>query len=145
MDSLIAIGSGAAFMYGIYAIYRIAGGLGHNDMAAVHTFSMVLYFESAAMILALITLGKYFEARAKKRTSDAITQLMNLTPKTAVVLREGLEHDISIDDIIAGDYLIVKEGSTVPVDGIVTEGYASVDESAITGESLRVDKKTGIK
>ena len=145
MDSLIAIGSGAAFLYGIFAIYKIAWGFGHGDMAAVHKFSMDLYFESAAMILTLITLGKFFEARAKNRTSKAIAKLMNLAPKTATVLRNGVEHEISIDDVVASDILIVKEGGSVPVDGIVTEGYSSVDESAITGESLPALKKPGDK
>ncbi|KAI4453324.1 atp7 isoform b [Holotrichia oblita] len=145
MDSLIAIGSGAAFLYGILAIYKIAWGFGYGDMTVVHKFSMDLYFESAAMILTLITLGKFLEARAKNRTSEAISKLMNLAPKTAIVLRDGIEHEISIDDVVAGDILIVKEGASVPVDGIVTEGYSSVDESAITGESLPVEKKTGDK
>ncbi|KAI4453112.1 atp7 isoform b [Holotrichia oblita] len=145
MDSLIAIGSGAAFLYGIFAIYKIAWGFGYGDMTVVHKFSMDLYFESAAMILTLITLGKFLEARAKNRTSEAISKLMNLAPKTAIVLRDGVEHEMSIDDVVAGDILIVKEGGSVPVDGIVTEGYSSVDESAITGESLPVEKKSGDK
>ncbi|HCC36742.1 MAG TPA: heavy metal translocating P-type ATPase [Treponema sp.] len=145
MDSLIAIGSGAAFVYGIYAIYRIGWGFGHSDMAMVHKFSMDLYFESAAMILTLITLGKFFEARAKGRTSEAITKLMNLAPKTAVVVRDGIEQEIPIDNVIVGDTLIVKEGGSVPVDGVVIEGYASVDESAITGESLPVEKRIDSK
>jgi len=145
MDSLIAIGSGAAFLYGVFAIYKIAWGFGYGDMTVVHKFSMDLYFESAAMILTLITLGKFFEARAKNRTSEAIAKLMNLAPKTAIVLHDGVEHEISIDDVAAGDILIVREGASVPVDGIVTEGYSSVDESAITGESLPVEKKSGDK
>lgn len=143
MDSLIAIGSGAAFLYGIFAIYKISWGFGHGDMATVHKFSMDLYFESAAVILTLITLGKFFEARAKNRTSEAIAKLMNLAPKTANVLRDGVEHEISIDDVAVGDILIVREGSSVPVDGTITEGYSSVDESAITGESLPVEKNPG--
>ena len=145
MDSLIAIGSGAAFVYGIFAIYKIAWGFGHGDMEMVHKFSMDLYFESAAMILTLITLGKFFEARAKTRTSEAIAKLMDLTPKTAVVLRGGIEQEISVDDVVTGDILIVKEGGSVPVDGVVTEGYSTIDESAITGESLPVVKKPGDK
>lgn len=140
MDSLIAIGSGAAFVYGIYGIYKIGWGLGHADMEMVHTFSMNLYFESAAVILTLITLGKFFEARAKGRTSEAITKLVNLTPKTATVVRGGVEQVIPINDVFVGDALVVKEGGSVPVDGIVIDGYASVDESAITGESLPVEK-----
>ncbi len=143
MDSLIAIGSSAAFAYGVYAIYRIAWGMGHGDMAAVHRFSMDLYFESAAMILTLITLGKYFEARAKRRTSEAITKLMDLTPKTATVVRGGTEREIPAADVLVGDIVIVKAGDAVPVDGVITEGYASLDESAITGESLPVEKKKG--
>ncbi len=143
MDSLIALGSGAAFVYGIYAIYKIAWGFGHGDMELVHRFSMDLYFESAAMILALITLGKYFEARAKKRTSEAITKLMDLTPKTAIVLRGGKERTIPVEEVINGDILVVKAGDAVPVDGVLTEGYSSVDESAITGESLPVEKHIG--
>jgi len=145
MDSLIAIGSGAAFVYGVYAIYKIGWGFGHGDMAMVHSFSMDLYFESSAMILTLITLGKYFEARAKNRTSEAITKLMNLTPKTAVILRNGVELEIPVEDVADGDILIVKAGDAVPVDGRITEGYSSVDESAITGESLPVEKRTGDK
>lgn len=143
MDSLIAIGSGAAFLYGIFAIYKIAWGFGHGDMATVHRFSMDLYFESAAMILTLITLGKFFEARAKNRTSEAIAKLMDLAPKTAIVLRDGIEYELPIDDVMSGDILIVKEGGSVPVDGYVLEGYSTVDESAITGESLPVEKGPG--
>jgi len=145
MDSLIAIGSGAAFVYGIYAIYKIAWGFGHGDMDMIHSFSMDLYFESSAMILTLITLGKYFEAKAKNRTSEAITRLMSLAPKTAIALRNGAEVEISLDDVVNGDVLIVKAGDAIPVDGMITEGYSSVDESAITGESLPVEKQVGDK
>lgn len=141
MDSLIAVGSGAAALYGVFAMYKIAWGLGHGDMAAVHTFSMNLYFESAGMILTLVTLGKFLEARAKKRTSAAIRKLMDLAPKTATrVYSSGMEETIPIEDVIAGDILIVKEGGAVPVDGVVVEGYAAVDESAITGESMPAEK-----
>jgi len=143
MDSLIAIGSGAAFAHGIYALYQIAWGFGHTNLDLVHQFSMDLYFESAGMILALITLGKFFEARAKGRTSSAIAKLMDLTPKTAAVLRGGAEQEIPVEDVVTGDILIVKEGGAIPVDGIILEGYASVDESAITGESLPVEKSAG--
>ena len=145
MDSLIAIGSGAAFAYGIYAIYRILFGYGHGDMAAVHSFSMNLYFESTGMILTLITLGKLLEARAKGRTSDAIKKLMNLVPKTAIVIRGESETEIPVDDVITGDILIVKAGEAVPVDGMIVTGYAAIDEAAITGESLPVEKKEGDK
>ena len=143
MDSLIALGSGAAFVYGIYAIYKIAWGFSIEDMDMVETFGMNLYFESSAMILTLITLGKFMEARAKSKTSEAITKLMDLAPKTAKVLRNGQEEEISVDDVQNGDILVVRDGDTVPVDGKITEGFASVDESAITGESLPVDKQTG--
>ena len=143
MDSLIALGSGAAFVYGIYAIYKIAWGFFIEDMDMVETFGMNLYFESSAMILTLITLGKFMEARAKSKTSEAITKLMDLAPKTAKVLRNGQEEEISVDDVQNGDILVVRDGDTVPVDGKITEGFASVDESAITGESLPVDKQAG--
>lgn len=143
MDSLIALGSGAAFVYGIYAIYKIAWGFSIEDMDMVETSGMNLYFESSAMILTLITLGKFMEARAKSKTSEAITKLMDLAPKTAKVLRNGQEEEISVDDVQNGDILVVRDGDTVPVDGKITEGFASVDESAITGESLPVDKQTG--
>ena len=145
MDSLIAIGSSAAIVYGIYAIYKIGYGLGHGDMAVVHSFTMDLYFESAGMILALITLGKFFEARAKGKTSDAITKLMNLAPKTATVLRNGREQEIPVEEVALGEILIVKAGESIPVDGILTEGSSSIDESALTGESIPVEKQAGDK
>ena len=140
MDSLIAIGSGAAFLYGIFVLYRMAFLLGVGDAAAAHHLSMNLYFESAAMILTLITLGKYFEARAKSKTSEAVTRLLKMTPKTATVLRDGQEFDIPPAEVLVGDILIVKAGCAVPVDGIVTEGSGFLNESAITGESLPVEK-----
>ena len=130
MDSLIAIGSSAAIVYGIYAIYKIGIGFGHGDMATVHSFMMDLYFESAGMILTLITLGKTLEARAKGKTSDAITKLMNLAPKTATVERDGKELQVPVEEVQLGETLIVKAGESVPVDGIVIEGFSSVDESA---------------
>lgn len=145
MDSLIAIGSGAATVYGIYAIYKIGIGMGHGDMDTVHTFMMDLYFESAGMILTLITLGKTLEARAKGKTSDAITKLMNLAPKVATVERDGQEHQIPVEDVQLGDILIVKAGESIPVDGDVVEGNSSVDESALTGESIPVEKHAGDK
>lgn len=140
MDSLIAIGSSAAFVYGVYAIYKIAYGFGHGDMELVHRFSHDLYFESAAMILTLITMGKFMEARAKNRTSEAITKLMNLAPKTALVERHGMQGEIPVEEVITGDILIVKSGATVPVDGIIIEGSGALDEAAITGESIPVEK-----
>lgn len=145
MDSLIALGSSASFIYGLYIIYKMAWLLGHGQLqAAVHT-SHHLYFESAAMIVTLITLGKFLEARAKKKTSAAITGLMQLTPKTALVERHGLQGEIPLEEVINSDILIVKAGASVPTDGIILEGYGSVDESAITGESLPVDKGVNAK
>lgn len=145
MDSLIALGSGAAFVYGIYAIYKIAWGFGRGDLELVHHFSMDLYFESSGMILTLITLGKFMEARAKAKTSDAITKLMDLAPKTAVLVKDGQETEIPVDDVQTGDVLAVRDGDTVPVDGRIVEGYASIDESAITGESIPAEKQAGDK
>lgn len=144
MDSLIALGAAAATVYGIYALYRIAYALGSGDVHGAHTATMDLYFESAAMILTLITLGKFFEARAKGRTTDAIASLMDLAPKTAVrILEDGTEEPIMADDVQVGDILAVRSGESVPVDGVVIEGAGSVDESAITGESVPVDKMSG--
>ena len=143
MDSLIAIGSGAAVVFGVYAIYKMAFALGLGDMATVHHFAMNLYFESAAMILTLITLGKFFEARAKGKTSEAIAKLMDLAPKTATVLRDGAQEEIPREAVVIGDILVVKAGESVPVDGVITEGNGFLDESAITGESLPLEKKTG--
>ena len=143
MDSLIALGSGASLAYGVYALYKIAWGFGHGDMAMVSQFSHDLYFEGAGTILTLITLGKFFEARAKGRTSDAINKLLNLAPKTATVLRDGAETVIPAEEVQAGDTVIVRAGESVPVDGVLLEGHASLDESAITGESIPVDKQSG--
>lgn len=145
MDSLIALGSSASFIYGLYIIYKMAWLLGHGQLQAAAHASHHLYFESAAMIVTLITLGKFLEARAKKKTSAAITGLMQLTPKTALVERHGLQGEIPLEEVINGDILIVKAGASVPADGIILEGYGSVDESAITGESLPVDKSVNAK
>ena len=145
MDSLIAIGSSAAVVYGLVAIYAIGWGLGHGDMRLVEQYSMDLYFESAGTIVTLITVGKYLEARSKGRTSDAISKLMNLAPKTAVVLREGEEVSIPLDQVQVGDTVVVRPGQSVPVDGIVLEGSSAVDESALTGESIPVEKGPGDK
>lgn len=143
MDSLIAIGSSAALLYGIFAIYKIGYGLGHMDISLVERYSMNLYFESAAMILTLITLGKFLETRAKGKTSEAINKLITLAPKTALVIRENEEIEIPVEDVVKGDILVVKPGQSIPVDGIVVEGSSSVDESALTGESIPVEKKMG--
>ena len=145
MDSLIAIGSGAAFVYGLYGLLGLAYAFGHQELSLVAGFYDALYFESAAMILALITLGKFLEARAKSHTSDALKALMQLTPKTALVERRGVQGEIPLEEVVIGDVLIVKAGATVPVDGKILEGSGALDESAITGESLPVDKLVGDK
>lgn len=145
MDTLIAIGSSAAMIYGIFAIYRMGYGLGVQDFNLVEKYHMDLYFESAAMILALINLGKYLEKKSKGKTSEAITKLMNLAPKTANVVRNNKEITISIDDVIKGDIVIVKPGESVPVDGVIIEGGSFIDQSAITGESIPVEKNIGDK
>ncbi|HHX59396.1 MAG TPA: copper-translocating P-type ATPase [Epulopiscium sp.] len=145
MDSLIALGSGAALAYGIFAIYRIGYGLGHNDLAIAHQYMGDLYFEAAAMILALITLGKLLETRAKGKTSEAISKLMDLAPKTASVIRNGEEIEISIDEVEIDEIIIVRPGQSVPVDGIIIEGNSSIDQSALTGESIPVEKHVGDK
>ncbi|MBQ4152820.1 MAG: copper-translocating P-type ATPase, partial [Oscillospiraceae bacterium] len=143
MDSLIAIGSAAAMVYGIFAIYQIGYGLGHGEAERVHRYAMDLYFESAGMILTLITLGKYLESRAKGKTSEAITKLINLAPKTAQVIRDGVEQEIPSEEVVSGDLLVIKPGMAIPVDGVVVEGSSAVDESAITGESIPVEKTVG--
>lgn len=145
MDSLIAIGSGAAFVYGIIAIYCIGYGLGHGDKEFAHSYMMNLYFESAAMILALITLGKFLESRAKGKTSQAIEKLIDLSPKTAVVIRDGKEVTVGVDDVQIGEIVVVKAGQSVPLDGVIVEGNGAIDESAITGESIAVEKNVGDK
>lgn len=143
MDSLIAIGSTASLVYGIFAIYRMSYGLGSGNMEVVHLYYHDLYFESAAMILALITVGKYLETRSKGKTSEAITKLMDLAPKTAVVERDGREQEIPVEQVVAGDVVIVRPGQNVPVDGFILEGSTSIDEAAITGESIPVHKQEG--
>ncbi len=146
MDSLIALGASAAIVYGIFAMYRISFGLGHGDMGLVEQYSHDLYFESAGMILTLITVGKYLESRSKGKTSEAITKLMDLSPKTAILLSEdGSEVEVPTEELVSGDIFLVKPGSLVPVDGTVLEGYSSVDEAAITGESVPVEKQAGDK
>lgn len=144
MDSLIAMGSGAALVYGIFAMYRISYGLGYGDMAVVEHYSHDLYFESSGTILTLITVGKYLESRSKGKTSEAITKLMNLAPKVAILVTEdGQEKEVPTESLQKGDVFLVKPGSLVPVDGIVLEGNSSVDEAAITGESVPVEKQAG--
>ena len=144
MDSLIAIGSGAALVYGVFAIYRIGYGLGHGDQALVSRYASDLYFESAGMILALITVGKYMETRSKGKTSEAIQKLMYHSPKTAILLSEdGEEREVPTWQLAKDDLFIVKPGSLVPADGIVVEGTSSINEAAITGESIPVEKQPG--
>lgn len=145
MDTLIAIGSTAAMVYGAAAIFVIGYGLGHGDTALVEAYSMDLYFESAAMILALITLGKFLETRSKGKTGEAISKLMDLAPKMALVERDGVESEIPVEEVVAGDTVIVKPGQRIPVDGEILDGVSSVDESAITGESIPVEKQPGSK
>ena len=145
MDSLIAVGSGASFIYGLYSVFGMAYAFGHNRLDLLPGFADALYFEASAVILALVTVGKFMEARAKSHTSDAIQALMNLTPKTALVERHGLQGEIPVEEVVTGDVLIVKSGASVPVDGKIIEGSAALDESALTGESLPVDKTIGDK
>ena len=145
MDSLIALGSAAAMVYGVAALFQIAWGLGHGDQARVDRWSMDLYFESAGMILTLITLGKWLETRSKGKTSQAITRLMDLAPKTATVLRDGAEVEVPVEEVRVDELVVVRPGGRIPVDGVVTDGRSSVDESALTGESLPVEKGPGDK
>lgn len=144
MDSLVAIGSSAALVYGIFALYRMSYGLGIGDLELVASYHEDLYFESAAMILTLITVGKFLEAKSKRKTSEALRKLVDLAPKVAIVERKGEELEIPIEELQIGDIAIVKPGSSIPADGIVIEGSTSVDESAITGESIPVQKEAGM-
>lgn len=143
MDTLIAVGSGASLVYGVVVLFQMANALGHGDLKAVDGYSRNLYFESAAMILTLISLGKYLESRAKRKTTDAIRKLMELNPKTAIVKRAGKEMEIPAEQVAVGDVVIIRSGSRIPVDGVVTEGHGSVDQSALTGESVPVDVQNG--
>lgn len=145
MDTLIALGSSAAVIYGIFSIYKIGGFLGISDFESASMYSMDLYFESAGAILTLITVGKFLEAKSKGKTSDAITKLMNLAPKTAIVVREDKEITVPIEDVEVSDIVIVKPGMSIPVDGVIVEGSSSVDESMITGESIPVLKRINDK
>ena len=143
MDTLIALGSAASFAYSVVSLYRMAWAFGAMDMTAAHEAMHGIYLDSAGMILALIDLGKYFEARAKGKTCDAIAALMDLAPKTATVVRDGVEVSVPAEDVRAGERVIVRAGESVPVDGVVLEGTASIDESAITGEPVPVEKGVG--
>ena len=145
MDSLVALGSSAAVIYGIFAIYKIVHGYTYQETSIVMKYSHDLYFESAVTILTLITLGKYLETKSKRRTRDAVEKLISLTPKTAIVEKDGKEVTVAYDDIQAGNIIVVKPGGIIACDGIIISGAASIDESAITGESIPVEKKQGDK
>ena len=143
MDSLVAIGSGASLIYGLFAMYRMAWGFGHQNMAVVHEYAHALYFESSAMILTLVTVGKYLEARSRSKTSDALGKLVDLAPKTAVIIKNGQEVTVPAEQVAAGDIVVIRPGESIPVDGVVTEGAGYVDQAAITGESIPVEKMPG--
>lgn len=143
MDSLVAIGSSAAIIYGIYAIYCIGYGLGHGNIDLVNRYRMDLYFESAGTILTLITVGKYLETKSKGKTGDAISKLINLAPKTAILLKDNREIEVNIDEILKEDVVVIKPGRTIPIDGVIIEGKSSIDQSSITGESIPVEKEVG--
>lgn len=143
MDSLIALGATAAFLYSMYDVFAMTFAVMDGDSAGAHAYMMDLYFEPAAMILTLITVGKMLEARSKGKTTDALKSLMKLAPKTATVVRDGIEVEVSIDQVRKGDVFVVRPGENIPVDGVVLEGHSAVNESALTGESIPVDKDAG--
>lgn len=143
MDSLVAIGSGASFVYSIFAVYMMAFGYGHQDIEIVHQYAHSLYFESAATILTLVTVGKYMEAKSKSKTKDALDRLLNLAPKMATVIRNGQEMVVLQQEVMVNDIVVIHPGEVLPVDGRIVEGYGSIDQSAITGESLPVEKHIG--
>ena len=143
MDTLVALGSTASFVYSVYALFAMTGAQVQGDMDAVMSYMHEFYFESAAMILTLITVGKMLESISKGKTTDALKSLMKLAPKTAVLLRDGKEVEVGIDQVKKGDHFIVRPGENIPVDGVVLEGTSAVNESALTGESIPVDKEAG--
>ena len=143
MDTLVALGSGAAFVYSTYALFMMSNAQVHGDMCTAISFMHEFYFESAAMILTLITVGKMLEARAKGKTTDALKGLMNLAPQTAIIVVDGVEQEVAIANVKKGDIFAVRPGENIPVDGIVTEGNSAVNEAALTGESIPVDKEVG--
>lgn len=145
MDTLVALGSTAAFVYSTYALFMMTGAQTRGDMQAVNTYMMDFYFESAAMILTLITVGKTLEARSKGKTTDALKSLMKLAPKSAVILKDGEEKTVPIDTVQKDDIFLVRPGESIPADGVIIEGESAVDESALTGESIPVDKAAGDK
>ena len=143
MDSLVAVGSAAAMLYGVIAIFMIGVSLGSGDPETVERYRSNLYFESAAMILTLVTVGKFLEERSKGKTGAAIAKLLDLSPKTATVLRDGEERIVPAEEIVIGDVVLLKPGERIPVDGVVLEGSSAVDQSALTGESIPVTKDEG--
>ena len=143
MDTLVALGSGASFVYSVYALFAMTGAQVAGDGETVMSYMHEFYFESAAMILTLITVGKMLEARSKGKTTDALKSLMKLAPKTATVIRDGKEAEVGIEQVRIGDHFVVRPGENIPVDGIVIEGTSAVNESALTGESIPVDKEKG--
>lgn len=145
MDTLVALGAGASYGYSLYALFAMTDAQMRGDAAAVMGYMHEFYFESAAMILTLITVGKMLEARSKGRTTDALKSLMKLAPKTATVVRNGVEETVSIEQVRKGDIFVVRPGENIPVDGIVLEGHSAVNESALTGESIPVDKDAAIR
>lgn len=145
MDTLVALGSGAAFIYSTYALFAMTNAQLNGDIQAVMGYMHEFYFESAAMILTLITVGKMLEAHSKGKTTDALKGLMNLAPKTAVIVQDGIETEVSIDSVQKDDIFVVRPGESIPVDGIILEGSSAVNESALTGESIPTDKNVGDK
>ena len=143
MDTLVAMGSAAAFVYSTYALFMMTGAQAEGNMELAHSYLHEFYFESAAMILTLITVGKMLEARSKGKTTDALKSLMKLAPKTAVIIKDGVETEVSIEQVKKGDIFVVRPGENVPVDGVVIEGHSAINESALTGESIPVDKEAG--
>lgn len=143
MDTLVALGSGASFVYSTYALFAMTDAQVQGDMAGVMTYMHEFYFESAAMILTLITVGKMLEARSKGKTTDALKSLMKMAPKTATVLKDGAEAVVPIEQVRKGDIFVVRPGENIPVDGIILEGGSAINESALTGESIPVDKAEG--
>ena len=143
MDTLVALGSAASFGYSAFALFAMSGALARGDAGAAMSYLHGLYFESAAMILTLITVGKLLEARSKGKPTDALRSLMQLRPKTALLLRDGAETEVPVEQVKPGDRFAVRPGESIPVDGVVLEGGSAVDESALTGESVPVDKATG--
>ena len=145
MDTLVALGSGASFVYSTYALFAMTDAQMRGDMAAVMEYMHEFYFESAAMILTLITVGKMLEARSKGKTTDALKNLMKLAPRTAILIKDGQEIEVSVDQVMQGDEFLVRPGQHIPVDGVILDGSSAVDESALTGESIPVDKEEGDK